>query len=559
MKTESNRTADVKVEAIAPGGTNPRKAFDPAAMAELVESVKQHGVLQPVLLRPWPAEKKPPKGTAPQYELVAGERRWRAATTAGLVEIPALVRDLMDAEALEIQVIENLQRSDLHPLEEAEGYEQLMKVHSYTAEDLAAKVGKSKGYVYARLKLCALVPEARKAFHEGKLNPSTALLVARIPVPDLQKRATKEITEPSWSGEVMSVRTAAEHLQRYYMLRLAEAPWPTADAQLVPAAGACTTCPKRTGNQRELFSDVKSADVCTDPSCFDQKRAAWQVRMRAEADAAGREVITGKQAKAIKPHENSSYMSGYIRLSDPCYEDPKSRTYQVLLGKAASAAALLEDPKTKELVPVMPRAAVTKALKEKGYSWANRAAAAKSSRPSTSPAGDSWKAQQKREAAARERWKKAKNAIAAAVAAAVKKASATRGILAEIVLEACSFDAPDDVKAAVKLIPRGTTAEDLIRHAAFLILAGELDNDYAGSRGFERRAKDLGLDLKAILDQAAPVEKPASAARAAKPKASAKKAKRTKEEAKPAGAKAPKPKTAKKAKAKTAKRGKAAA
>lgn len=519
MSTEVTRAAGpaaIPLGAIVQSKTNPRKVFDKGALEELADSMRAHGVLSPVLVRPR-LEANGTHEEAVSYELVAGERRWRAAKIAGLAEIPALVRELKDAEVLEIQVIENLQRTDLHPLEEAEGYEQLMKLHSYTAEDLAAKVGKSKGYVYARLKLCALVPEARKAFHEGKLNPSTALLVARIPVPELQKKATKEITEPAWNGEVMSVRSAAEHLQRRYMLRLADAPWPTADAQLVPAAGACTACPKRTGNQRELFSDVKSADVCTDPSCFDQKRAAWQVRARAEAEAAGREVITGKQAKAIKPHENSSYLSGYVRLSDPCYDDPKSRTYQALLGKGASGAALLEDPKTKDLVPVMRTAAVTKALKEKGYSWADRRPRDAGGRSGGSaPANDSWKAQQKREAAARERWKKAKDAIAEAVAAAVKKASATRGVLAEIVLEACSFDAPD-VKVAAKLIPRGTTAEDLLRHAAFLILAGELDNDYQGSRGFERRAKDLGLDLKAILDEVAPVEKPAEA-KGAKPK-----------------------------------------
>jgi ParB/RepB/Spo0J family partition protein len=356
----------VPVGSICRSSTNPRKTFDKAAMAELVESVKQHGVLQPVLLR---YMGKP--GDHPgQYELVAGERRWRAAKDAGLEQIPALVRELGDAEVLEIQVIENLQRADLHPLEEAEGYEQLMKLHGYGAEDLAAKVGKSKAYVYARLKLCALVPEARKAFLADKLNPSTALLVARIPVPELQKRAVQEITEDRFDGP-MAVREAARYIQDEYMLRLDEAPWPMADGQLCGAAGPCTSCPKRTGNQRELFDDVKSADVCTDPTCFAKKRTAWQEHLRAAAKASGRTVIAGKEAKALKPHEYSDQLKGYVDLASTCYDDPKRRTYGELLGKAAAAAPLLEDPKTKELRPVMRTAEVTKVLKDKGHSWAD--------------------------------------------------------------------------------------------------------------------------------------------------------------------------------------------
>lgn len=350
--------------------TNPRRTWDKAALEELTESVRSKGILQPILVRP--------RGDG--YELVAGERRWRAAKAAGLDAIPAVVRYLSDQEVLEVQVIENLQRADLHPLEEAEGYEVLIQKHGYAVEDLAAKVGKSKGYVYARLKLCALVPEARKAFYEGKLNPSTALLVARIPVKELQQKATKEIASGDRHGggrfvkaefqDPMSVREAAEHIQENYMLRLAEAPWPLADAQLVPRAGACTVCPKRTGNQRELFDDVKSGDVCTDPKCFAEKREAWKAKIRVEAEASGKAVIAGKEAKAIKPHDYSSQLKGYVDLSQRCYNDPKNRQYKTLLGKQVEKAALLEDPHTGELKEVMRNSDVEKALKEKGYTWA---------------------------------------------------------------------------------------------------------------------------------------------------------------------------------------------
>ncbi len=371
-------SATVPVAALKPSPTNPRKAFDKGRLAELAESIKAKGVLQPLLVRPL--------GPGAGMQIVAGERRWKAAKAAGLEQVPVVVREMTDAEVLEAQLVENLQRDDLHPLDEAEGYEQLLKLQGgrapedasarpLTVEDLAAKVGKSRGYVYGRLKLCALVPEARKAFQEGKLSASTALLVARIPVPELQKEAVKEITTGYSNGEAdagMSVREAAQYIQENYMLRLAEAPWPTADAQLVPAAGACTACPKRTGNQRELFGDVKSPDVCTDPKCFAAKKAAWEANLRADAEASGRTVISGKEAKAIKPHEYESKLKGYVDLSQSCYEDPKQRTYQALLGKHAEKAALLEDPHTKELRAVMPAADVTKALKDKGYSWAER-------------------------------------------------------------------------------------------------------------------------------------------------------------------------------------------
>jgi len=162
----------VELKDIKSSPYNSRKTFDAEKMKELVASVEEKGILNPILLRP--------KGD--RYEIVCGERRFRAATTAGLKDIPAVVRILTDQQALECMVIENLQREDVHPLEEAEGYEALMKKHGYkTVEDIAAKIGKSRAYVYGRLKLCDLIPENRKIFYSGKFSPSVALLVAKVP------------------------------------------------------------------------------------------------------------------------------------------------------------------------------------------------------------------------------------------------------------------------------------------------------------------------------------------------------------------------------------------
>lgn len=352
----------IPLASIVVSKTNPRKTFDKTKLAELADSVKLQGVLQPILVRPINGG-----GT---FEVVAGERRFKAAKVAGLDEIPANVRELTDAQALELQVIENQQREDLHPLEEAEGYESLMKCKhadgsKYTVSDIATKVGKSTAYVYQKLKLCACCPDVRNAFYDGKIDFSKALLLARIHGTALQTQALKEISKPSYSGEPMSFRNAQQHVWQNYMLALDKAPFATDDAKLVAKAGPCTTCPKRTGNAPELFPDVKSGDVCTDPACFKLKRIATVDVKKAAAIAAGQEVLSGKAAKKVKPHE-WGIDSGYVIAKERCYEDPKQRTYAEIVG-ATMKPTLLEDPHHEgELVEIYRRDDIKPLLKEKG-------------------------------------------------------------------------------------------------------------------------------------------------------------------------------------------------
>jgi len=148
---------DIPLEKIRESRTNPRTQFDQAKLAELAENIRQHGVLQPILLRPLP------EGEAGTYELVAGARRFRASKLAKRESIPATVRELTDAQALELQVIENVQRVDVHPLDEAQGYAALIELQpdTYTVESIAARVGRSPGYVNGRLRLIQLIPEAK--------------------------------------------------------------------------------------------------------------------------------------------------------------------------------------------------------------------------------------------------------------------------------------------------------------------------------------------------------------------------------------------------------------
>nr|MCR5206874.1 ParB/RepB/Spo0J family partition protein [Eubacterium sp.] len=138
------RTDTLPINEITPNSEQPRKTFDEAALAELAQSIEQHGILQPLLVRPMPSG---------GYQLVAGERRWRAARMVKLSEVPVVVKELTDNEAMELAIIENLQREDLNPIEEAEGLQALADKCGYTQEEIAAAVGKSRPAITNSLRL----------------------------------------------------------------------------------------------------------------------------------------------------------------------------------------------------------------------------------------------------------------------------------------------------------------------------------------------------------------------------------------------------------------------
>lgn len=366
---------EIPLSSLRESKTNPRRTFDEAFLDELAKSIREKGVLQPILARPV-------KDKTFRFEIVFGAQRFRGAQRAGIDRIPARVLELDDKAALEVQVIENLQRRDVHPLEEAEGYEQLHLKHGYAIDDLAAKVGKSKGYIYARLKYLALGPAGRKAFLAGDLNPSTALLVARIPGADLQAQAVKAITGQGPDADPMSFRRASDYVQRTFMLRLDDAGFSTTSVDLVPAAGSCVACPKRTGNQRELFDDVKSADVCTDPGCFRSKRDAAFAQRAAEAETKGLKVIPPTQAKKMFATSGGDHLSHeteqkFVSLDSRCFEDPQGRNYRAVLGKAAAEhVTLVQGPDRGAAVELVPKGIVPKLLKEAGVVKAARSEAA---------------------------------------------------------------------------------------------------------------------------------------------------------------------------------------
>ncbi len=196
LSAEGGRTSGVRnipIDRVEANPENPRVVFDEAALDELAASIREHGVLQPVLVRPHGPN---------QYQLVAGERRWRAARRAGLNAIPALVEELDDDVALEIAIIENLQREDLSPLEEASMYDRMIKDHGYSVRKLAQKLGKDKGYLENRLRLADAPQEIRDLVSVRKDTLSHAYELMKIDDPRKRRRLAGQVAR----GELSLVK-----------------------------------------------------------------------------------------------------------------------------------------------------------------------------------------------------------------------------------------------------------------------------------------------------------------------------------------------------------------
>lgn len=161
---------------IRPGAFQPRRRFQESAIDELAESIRHRGVIQPLLVRPLPGEQN-------AYEIIAGERRWRAAARAGIHDIPVLVRTMSDKEAMEVGLIENVQRQDLSPLEEAEGYKRLLEEFSHTQEGLARIVGKSRPHITNLLRLLTLPDPVKNMIDDGQLTMGHARALVTVDDP----------------------------------------------------------------------------------------------------------------------------------------------------------------------------------------------------------------------------------------------------------------------------------------------------------------------------------------------------------------------------------------
>ena len=286
----------LRLDALVSSPTNPRKNFNPVRLQELAHSIAASGVHQPILVRPLPAQRladtahlKP----RPTHEIVAGERRYRASQLAKVDTIPAMIRALTDDQVLEIQIVENIQRDSLTELETAEGYQLLIDRTGIKPEEIGLKVGKSRSSVYGSLKLLDLHPASKDALRSERITASAALLIARIPDIKLQDKAVAYAATPDGAGDRPSYRTFSAWLQRNVMLNLSYAPFDIEVVTLVPAAGSCNGCKKRTDADPDLFSDISNAALCIDPPCYHAKAAAHDALEELDDDPSGEDFGDG--------------------------------------------------------------------------------------------------------------------------------------------------------------------------------------------------------------------------------------------------------------------------
>lgn len=371
----TEQVSRIPLAQLAPSPFNPRSSSDTERLAELADSMRASGLQQPIVARPVIIE------NTQRFEIVFGHRRATAARSLGWDEIPAIVRDLSDEQVIVAQAIENLQREDLNALDEARGYRQLLDELQVPVDDIVARVGKSRTQIYARLKLLALVEPAQEALVAGRLGAEAAQLLARVPA-TLQPKALRRIEELNKvRGRAPSYREIRAMLLEDFTLELAEAPFPTDDAALLPEAGACARCPKRSGANLDLFGDVVpepnedddwgqpyGPEICFDPDCFAAKRTAQRAREASALEAKGRTVVTGAAAKrALKadPFDSKRMQvkGDYIALADV-----KAELKSVKDKAQAPAVITLQDPVSGKTVEAVKRADLTAAgikLKEK--------------------------------------------------------------------------------------------------------------------------------------------------------------------------------------------------
>ena len=298
------------VDTIHESTTNPRHTFDEAKLYELAESIKHNGLIQPITVRP----------NNNGFEIVAGARRFRASLLAEQFAVPSRIVELTDAQAMEWQLVENSQRVDVHPYEEAQGFQRLLDMPGYDVAALVEKSGKSASHIYARLSLLQLIPAIAEAFTHERITTSHANLLARLPE-EAQAAAYEECWRKDWQDKephLLPTKHLSAWIQTNLYLSLADAPFDREDPTLNPAAGACTTCPRRSGYNTALFIDVQG-DQCLDSTCYHAK-----VNAHIDREIAARPELVQIENGWRNPKEQrpGAIQRGHIREIETAVENP---------------------------------------------------------------------------------------------------------------------------------------------------------------------------------------------------------------------------------------------
>ncbi len=475
---------------------NPRKEFAKAALDELTASVTERGVLEPLLVRP----------AGKGFEVIAGARRLRAAKAAGLKLVPCMVREATDAELLELALLENVVRADINALEEGEAYAKLVKEHSYTADSIAEKTGKSRTVIYSRMKLAQLQGNARELVLEHGLNASIGELLSRLPTLAAQEEAVEKLEDRCgdiWKNSggrdvrkmsdwtTLSYRDAKDVLNRELNRVIAKAPFDVKDVTLFDAAGACVACPKRTSQDKVSFADVK-ADTCLDGACWTTKQNESTARVLAELKEEGLSVLAGDAAKTLTNWDGSLTYSAEEKYALPTEKPAGMKSLKQLLSKEdfKKAAVVVLDKEGKPHTYVERKAAAKLLAKTEPKA---AKAVAKSPHRSSGYGDDAYKKQQ----AKRAKEAKADKAVTAVVReAALKQLKGdifkVMGLLFEAHVEG-SWQAGDFRElAGVPADAKKLTDEQRLS----LLLVEALET--GGSDVVESAAKLVKLDVEAL-------------------------------------------------------------
>jgi ParB family chromosome partitioning protein len=319
----------IAIDQIHESTTNPRTTFDQTKLEELAESIRQNGLIQPITVRP----------DANGFEIVAGARRFRASQLTELFSIPARIVELDDVAAQEWQLVENSQRVDIHPYEEAQGFQRLLDMPGYDVSALVLKSGKSASHIYGRLSLLQLIPDVAQAFVEERITASHANLIARLPQ-EHQATAFEQCWRKDWSDKephLLPAKHIAAWIETNLYLALADAPFDREDITLNADAGACVTCPRRSGYNTSLFADVKG-DQCLDGACYQTKVAAHIERELVARPELVQIETTWRPAKEQRPGILSKHSYRELDIPDnpdaepPC---PNAKSALIVFGRNA--------------------------------------------------------------------------------------------------------------------------------------------------------------------------------------------------------------------------------
>lgn len=469
-RQEEYRT--IPIREIRESKTNPRRHFNEQAMADLVESIKQLGVLEPLLVRPIDQEK--PSG--PRFELVSGARRYRAAKAAGNPDVPCRILHKTDEQVLEIQVVENLQRDDLHAIEEARGYQSLMAPpYRRTARQIADKIGKSENYVYDRMKILQLIPELQEIFWNDEIYTEHAIRLARIPA-DKQKLCLEtalfvpehSLYDPEDQDDhheryrkAISVRELQAWIDEH--VRFETKP----DPMLYPETAKTL--------EHAAQQDEKVLPITYDYVVQDTVRDGSRIfgpRSWVRAD--------GQYGSQECEHSEIGLVVAGPRRGEAFRVCRDKHNCQVHYAKE------IRERKRRE-----------KAAAAGGATARSKAAEEASRR------AERERQEQARQEAVRQHWKRATPAILDALAAKIKTApTKASGFLAQTIVK--EIQGRSWTRSTDARVPVGTTADDVVRHAAYLILKARASNEYWAPQQFPKIVKALGIDLGKILKAAEP-------------------------------------------------------